>query len=129
MKISYNWLKDYLPHDEITSKMMKSPQKLADILTSVGLEVESLEHYEEVKNSLEGLLIGEIITCEKHPDADKLKITTVYNGNAETLQIVCGANNVAAGQKVIVAPCRNDLISFEGRTFDNKKDKNTWRRK
>ena len=123
MKISYNWLKDYLPHDEITSKMMKSPQKLADILTSVGLEVESLEHYEEVKNSLEGLLIGEIITCEKHPDADKLKITTVYNGNAETLQIVCGANNVAAGQKVIVAPSGTTLYPSKGEPLIIKKTK------
>ncbi len=104
MKISYNWLKEYLPDDEVTSQMLKSPQKLSDILTSVGLEVESLEFHEEIKNSLAGLIVGEVITCGKHPDADKLKITTVSNGNGETLQIVCGANNVAVGQKVIIAP-------------------------
>lgn len=123
MKISYNWLKDYLPDDEITSKMMKSPQKLSDILTSVGLEVESLEQYEEVKNSLSGLIIGKIITCQKHPDADKLKITTVDNGNGETLQIVCGANNVAAGQKVIVAPVGTTLYPLTGEPLVIKKAK------
>ncbi|MEO7120540.1 MAG: phenylalanine--tRNA ligase subunit beta, partial [Ginsengibacter sp.] len=93
MKISYNWLKDYLPSDAITNKMMENPQKLSDILTSVGLEVENLEKYEEIKNALEGLIIGEVIACEKHTDADKLKITSVDNGKGETLQIVCGAPN------------------------------------
>ena len=123
MKISYNWLKDYLPDDEITLTMMKSPQKLSDILTSVGLEVESLEQYEEIKNALQGLIIGEVITCEKHPDADKLKITTVNNGNGETLQIVCGANNVAAGQKVIVAPAGTTLYPLTGEPLVIKKTK------
>ena len=78
MKISYNWLNDYLLGDVITSKMMESPQKLAVILTSVGLEVESIHQYEEVKNALLGLIVGEVITCEKHPGADKLKIKN-YN--------------------------------------------------
>lgn len=123
MKISYNWLKEYLPKDEATSKVMEDPQKIAEILTSVGLEVENLEKYEEVKNGLEGLIVGEVITCEKHPDADKLKITTVDNGKGETLQIVCGAFNVAAGQKVIMAPVGSKLYSVSGEPFTIKKAK------
>ncbi len=67
MKISYNWLVEYLPIDEATLKITGNPQKIAEILTSVGLEVESLEKYEQVKNGLEGLIIGEVISCEKHP--------------------------------------------------------------
>ncbi|HSQ45141.1 MAG TPA: phenylalanine--tRNA ligase subunit beta [Ginsengibacter sp.] len=122
MKISYSWLRDYLPH-EMTSKLLKNPQKVSDILTSVGLEVENLEYYEEIKNSLAGLVIGEIITCEKHPDADKLKITTVNNGNGETLQIVCGANNVAAGQKVIIAPAGTTLYPYNKEPLIIKKAK------
>ena len=121
MKISYNWLKDYLPADIITSKMMESPQKLAAILTSVGLEVENLYRYGEVTNSLQGLLTGEVITCEKHPNADKLKITTVSNGHGETLQIVCGASNVAAGQKVIIAPVGTTLYPLNEEPFTIKK--------
>lgn len=123
MKISYNWLKEYLPHDEVTSKMLKSPGTLGDILTSVGLEVESLEFHEEIKNSLAGLIVGEIIKCEKHPDADKLKITTVSNGHGETLQIVCGANNVAAGQKVIIAPAGTTIYPLNGAPLIIKKAK------
>ena len=94
MKISYNWLKEYLPKEDSISKPIESPQKLANILTSVGLEVENIEKYEEIPNALEGLVTGEVITCEKHPDADKLKITTVDIGSGENLQIVCGADNV-----------------------------------
>jgi len=123
MKISYNWLKEYLPNDDVTSKMLRSPQALSDILTSVGLEVESLEFHEEIKNSLAGLIVGEIITCEKHPDADKLKITTVDNGHGETLQIVCGANNVAAGQKVIIAPAGTTIYPLNGDPLTIKKTK------
>jgi phenylalanyl-tRNA synthetase beta chain len=123
MKISYNWLKEYLPQDEETAKILENPQKIAEILTSVGLEVENLEKYEEVKNGLEGLIVGEVITCEKHPDADKLKITTVDNGNGETLQIVCGASNVAAGQKVIVAPVGSKLYPVSGEPITIKKAK------
>src|ERR1019366_4675926 len=123
MKISYNWLKDYLPTDSLTQKTIEDPEKLSAILTSVGLEVENLYPYEEIKNSLSGLIIGEIITCEKHPDADKLKITKVDNGNGETLQIVCGANNVAAGQKVIVAPAGTTLYPLKGEPLAIKKAK------
>ncbi len=96
MKISYNWLMEYLPEK-------LEPQKLSEILTSIGLEVESLEFYENIKGSLKGLVVGRVITCEPHTNADKLKITTVDIKN-KVLQIVCGAPNVAAGQKVIVAP-------------------------
>src|SRR5450759_5872071 len=95
MKISYNWLSEYLSE-------IPEPEKLSSILTSVGLEVESLEKYEEVKGGLEGLIIGEVTECIKHPEADKLKLTKVNTGNGE-LQIVCGAPNVSAGQKVVVA--------------------------
>jgi phenylalanyl-tRNA synthetase beta chain len=123
MKISYKWLIEYLPIDEFTAKITGKPQKIAEILTSVGLEVESLEKYEQVKNSLEGLIIGEVITCEKHPDADKLKITTVSNGHGETLQIVCGASNVAVGQKVVVAPVGTKLFPVSGEPFTIKKAK------
>ncbi|MFN5149235.1 MAG: phenylalanine--tRNA ligase subunit beta [Flavobacteriia bacterium] len=95
MKISYNWLKQYIDTD-------LSAEEMGKILTDTGLEVESIEKIEAVKGGLEGVVVGEVLTCEKHPDADKLKVTTVTIGG-EPLQIVCGAPNVAAGQKVIVA--------------------------
>ncbi|HXR84873.1 MAG TPA: phenylalanine--tRNA ligase subunit beta [Hanamia sp.] len=123
MKISYKWLIEYLPIDESTAKITGNPQKIAEILTSVGLEVESLEKYEEVKNGLEGLIIGEVLTCEKHPDADKLKVTTVSNGHGETLQIVCGAPNVAAGEKVVLAQVGTKLFPASGEPFTIKKAK------
>lgn len=97
MTISYNWLHEYLP-------VTIEPERLSKILTAVGLEVESLERYESLKGGLQGLVIGEVLTREKHPNADKLSLTTVNIGSGEPLQIVCGAPNVAAGQKVIVAP-------------------------
>jgi phenylalanyl-tRNA synthetase beta chain len=96
MKVSYNWLKQYL-------NINLNPNELGAILTDTGLEVEGIEKIESIKGGLEGVLVGEVITCEKHPDADKLKVTTVNIGKEELLQIVCGAPNVAAGQKVIVA--------------------------
>lgn len=123
MKISYNWLREYLPADEITLKMTENPHRLGDILTSVGLEVENIEKYESLPNGLEGLIIGKVLTCEKHPDADKLKITAIDNGHGETLQIVCGAANVAAGQKVIVAPVGTTLYPTGGEPFMIKKAK------
>ncbi|WP_276485295.1 phenylalanine--tRNA ligase subunit beta [Paraflavitalea pollutisoli] len=97
MTISYNWLHEYLP-------VTIEPERLSKILTAVGLEVESLEKFESLKGGLHGLVIGEVLTCEKHPNADKLSVTTVNIGSGDPLQIVCGAPNVAAGQKVIVAP-------------------------
>jgi phenylalanyl-tRNA synthetase beta chain len=95
MKISYNWLKTYI-------STTVSPLEMGEILTQTGLEVESIEKIEAVKGGLEGVVVGEVISCEKHPDADKLKVTTV-NVGSEILQIVCGASNVAVGQKVPVA--------------------------
>src|SRR5688572_1936713 len=96
MTISYKWLSEYLP-------LPVEPERLARILTSIGLEVESFEKYEEIKGGLKGLVIGEVISTEKHPNADKLTLTKVNVGNGEPLQIVCGAPNVEPGQKVIVA--------------------------
>lgn len=96
MKISYNWLKQYIDTD-------LPPQKVSEILTNIGLEVEGLEEVQSVKGGLEGVVIGEVLTCEKHPDADKLSVTTVDIGETEPVQIVCGAPNVATGQKVPVA--------------------------
>lgn len=96
MTISYNWLSEYLP-EKI------EPEKLSRILTSIGLEVESMELYENIKGGLKGLIIGEVLECEKHPGADKLSVTKVNIGAGAPLQIVCGAPNVAVGQKVIVA--------------------------
>ena len=116
MTISYNWLSEYLP-EKIT------PEKLSKILTSIGLEVETLEKYEEIKGGLEGLIIGEILECSKHPDADKLSITKVNIGSGEPLQIVCGAPNVAAGQKVIVATVGSTLYPISGEAINIKKAK------
>jgi phenylalanyl-tRNA synthetase beta chain len=96
MKISYRWLQQYIDLPE-------SPEELGQVLTSTGLEVESVEAFETVKGGLKGLVIGEVLTCVKHPNADKLSITTVDVGGAKPSQIVCGAPNVAAGQRVIVA--------------------------
>jgi phenylalanyl-tRNA synthetase beta chain len=100
MTISYNWLCDYLP-DNLLQK--PGPDQVSRILTSVGLEVETLESYVSVPGGLEGLVVGEVLSVESHPNADKLKITRVDVGGGETLQIVCGAANVAPGQKVPVA--------------------------
>src|SRR5690606_30801057 len=97
MKISYNWLSDYIP--------VRIPvAELEQILTSIGLEVESVEKSDLIPGGLEGLVIGEVISCNPHPDADRLQVTSVATGSGNALQIVCGAPNVAAGQKVVVAP-------------------------
>ncbi len=102
MKISYNWLCDYLPVDELPAEKIKA-ENLSAILTSIGLEVESLEKYESIPGGLQGLVIGEVIECNPHPNADKLTVTKVDVGKKEFLQIVCGAPNVAEKKKVIVA--------------------------
>jgi phenylalanyl-tRNA synthetase beta chain len=102
MKISYSWLKEYI-------RLEQSPEELAKILTQLGLEVGSLERVETVKGGMEGLVIGEVITCKKHPNSDHLSVTTVDAGTGELLSIVCGAPNVAAGQKVVVAPVGTTL--------------------
>lgn len=104
MKISYNWLKEYIQTD-------LSVQKIAEILTDTGLEVEGVEEFESVKGGLEGLVIGRVTSCKKHPNADKLSVTTVDIGTGNELPIVCGAPNVAEGQKVFVATVGTTLFS------------------
>jgi phenylalanyl-tRNA synthetase beta chain len=111
MTISYNWLCDYFP-DNLAVK--PNPEQVSRILTSVGLEVETLHPYCSVRGGLEGLLVGEVISAEPHPNADKLKITRVFAGSGEPLQIVCGANNVAAGQKVVVAMVSSTIYPETG---------------
>ena len=113
MTISYNWLSEYLP--EVTE-----PNRLSKILTAVGLEVESLEKYESVKGSFEGLVIGEVLETLQHPNADKLKLTKVNIGSGEPLKIVCGAPNVAAGQKVIVATIGTTIYPTTGEPMTMK---------
>ena len=102
MKISYSWLKQYLELD-------LSPEKLAELLTGCGLEVESTEKFSTVKGGLKGVVVGEVLSCKKHPDSDHLTLTLVDVGAGETLKIVCGAPNVAAGQKVAVASAGTTL--------------------
>jgi len=99
------------------------PEKIGEILTDIGLEVEGIEQIESVKGGLEGLVVGEILTCEKHPNADKLNCTTVDVGGDEPLNIVCGAPNCTAGQKVIVATHGTTLYPMEGEPFKIKKGK------
>ncbi|MDL2230777.1 phenylalanine--tRNA ligase subunit beta, partial [Alistipes sp. OttesenSCG-928-L06] len=96
MKISYSWLKEYIDG-------VPSPEETSKVLTSIGLEVDGMEKIETVRGGLEGVVVGHVLTCERHPDADKLSVTTVDLGTGEPVQIVCGAPNVAAGQKVPVA--------------------------
>jgi phenylalanyl-tRNA synthetase beta chain len=115
MKISYNWLKNYLQLDI-------DPEHVSRILTDCGLEVEGIEHYESLKGGLKGVLIGEVITCVKHPDSDHLSVTTVNVGRPELLHIVCGASNVAAGQKIPVATIGTILYSGN-EAFEIKKSK------
>jgi phenylalanyl-tRNA synthetase beta chain len=107
MTISYNWLCEYLP-------VRIDPERLSKILTSIGLEVESLEKYEAVKGGLRGLVIGEVLECAPHPNADKLHLTRVNIGDPEPLSIVCGAPNVAVGQKVVVAPVGATIYPVKG---------------
>ncbi len=115
MKISWNWLKELLP---VTIDVYVA----ADILTDIGLEVEGIYPYESIKGGLEGLITGEVISVEKHPDADKLQITQVNTGD-QILQIVCGAPNVAAGQKVIVATAGTTIYPIKSEPFSIKKTK------
>ncbi len=113
MTISYNWLSEYLPE-------VLDPEKLSKILTSIGLEVESLEKYERIKGGLAGLVIGEVLDCQPHPNADKLKLTSVNIGAAEPLQVVCGASNVATGQKVVVATVGTTIYPLSGEPMTMK---------
>lgn len=116
MKISYNWLKQFIKID------WKS-EETAALLTDLGLEVEIVDKYQSVKGGLEGIVVGHVLTCIQHPDADRLKITTVDLGTGAPVQIVCGASNVAAGQKVPVATIGTTLYDKEGVAFSIKKGK------
>ena len=97
MKLSYNWLKDYIKCD-------LSAQQIAEAMTSIGIEVDSVEEKEVIEGGLKNVVVAEVLTCEAHPDSDHLHVTTVNDGGAEPVQVVCGAPNVAAGQKVLFAP-------------------------
>ena len=116
MKISYNWLKQYV-------NIQLPPEEVARLLTDCGLEVENLESVQSIKGGLNGLVIGEVLTCVKHPNADKLSLTTVTTGGEKILRIVCGAPNVAAGQKVVVATPGTKLFPTEGEPFEIKNSK------
>ena len=116
MKISYNWLKQFIKID------LKS-EETATLLTDLGLEVEVVEKYQSVRGGLEGVIVGHVLTCEKHPDADRLSITTVDLGDGSPVQIVCGASNVAKGQKVPVATIGTKLFDAAGVEFEIKKGK------
>ena len=116
MKISNNWLKDYI-------KTELKPEKTSEYLTDIGLEVEGIDKFESIKGSLEGIVIGKVLTCEKHPNADKLKKTTVDIGKGKILNIVCGAPNVEAGQTVPVAVVETKIYAKDGSFFEIKEAK------
>ena len=116
MKISYNWLKQFLQIDWEASKT-------GELLTDLGLEVEGIETKESIKGALKGIVVGEVLTCIQHPNADRLKITTVALGTEGSVQIVCGAPNVAVGQKVPVATIGAILYDKQGEGFKIKKGK------
>ena len=117
MQISYNWLKQFI-------KLDTTPEETSEILTNLGLEVEGIESFESLKGGLKGVVVGHVIACEQHPNADKLRITKVDLGNGEApVQIVCGAPNVAVGQKVPVATIGTVLYDKEGNEFTIKKGK------
>ncbi|MDA0196209.1 MAG: phenylalanine--tRNA ligase subunit beta [Bacteroidetes bacterium] len=106
MKISFNWLKQFI-------NIELSVEKIGDILTQTGLEVESIDKFESVRGGLADLVVGEILTCEKHPNAEKLSLTSVDIGNGDPARIVCGAPNVAVGQKVVVAPVGSTIYPWD----------------
>ena len=116
MKISNNWLKEYIDTD------IKS-EKIGEFLTDIGLEVEGIDPFESVKGSLEGIVVGKVLTCEQHSNADKLKVTTVDVGSGKILNIVCGAPNVAAGQTVPVAVVGTKIYGKDGSSFEIKEAK------
>jgi len=116
MKISLNWLKQYIALDQ-------SPEEISEILTAIGLEVEGMEEVETIKGGLKGIVVGHVVECGKHPNADKLSLTSVNIGEDEPLQIVCGAPNVAQGQKVLVATVGTTLYTPEGEAWKIKAGK------
>ena len=116
MKISYNWLKQFIKTDWTS-------EQTSTLLTDLGLEVEGVEKFQSVKGGLEGIVVGHVLTCVQHPNADRLKVTTVDIGTGSPIQIVCGASNVAAGQKVPVATIGTTLYDADGNPFVIKKGK------
>jgi len=116
MKLSLKWLKKYLD-------ISYSPEKISEMLTLIGLEVEGIEKVESIKGGLSGVVVGAVIECIKHPDADKLSLTKVDIGGEDPLQIVCGASNVAQGQKVMVATIGTTLYPIVGEPWTVKKGK------
>lgn len=116
MKISYNWLKQFI-------KLPEDAEKTGELLTDLGLEVEGIHSFQSVKGGLEGIVVGHVLSCEKHPNADKLNLTKVNIGNGEEVQIVCGAPNIAAGQKVPVATIGTVLYDEKGEEWQIKKGK------
>ncbi|WP_425075714.1 phenylalanine--tRNA ligase subunit beta [Psychroserpens sp. S379A] len=116
MKISYNWLQQFL-------KIDWPAEQTGELLTDLGLEIEGIESFQSIKGGLQGIVVGEVLTCEQHPNADRLKVTTVNIGNDSPLQIVCGAPNVAKGQKVPVATIGTTLYTPEGEAWKIKKGK------
>jgi phenylalanyl-tRNA synthetase beta chain len=116
MTISFNWLKDFI-------SVAESPEEIAALLTGTGLEVEKIEKFESIKGGLEGVVIGTVLTCDRHPNADKLSCTTVSIGTGTSLNIVCGAPNVAAGQRVVVALAGTTIYTFTGEEITLKSTK------
>ncbi len=116
MTVSYNWLKDYLKFD-------LQPEKVAEILTSTGLEVEHIETVEQIPGGLEGVVVAHVLECTEHPDSDHLHVTKLDVGTGEPLQVVCGAPNVAAGQKVLLATVGTKLVNLQGEELKLKKSK------
>lgn len=116
MQISYQWLKQFI-------KLDINAEETAEILTDLGLEVEGIEQFESLKGGLNGVVVGHVVDCQQHPNADKLKVTKVDLGDGNPVQIVCGAPNVATGQKVLVATIGTKLYDKEGEAFQIKKGK------
>src|SRR5574344_38598 len=106
MKISYNWLKDYLPLD-------MTPEQTGRVLTDIGLEVEAMEIIESIPGGLQGVVTAKVLTCVPHPNSDHLHLTTVDTGKGDPVQVVCGASNVAEGQKVLLATI-GTVLNFTG---------------
>ena len=118
MNISYNWLKEFL-------KIDLELDRISEILTGIGLEVEGVSKYQQFKGGLKGLVVGKVLTCIKHPNADRLKLTTVDIGQEIPLQIVCGAPNINKNQTVIVATVGTTLYPLNGDEFKINKSNKT----
>ena len=116
MKVSYNWLKDYIDID-------KPVDEVSEILTNLGLEVEKVEDFESIKGSLEGIIVGEVLSCKKHPNADRLILTNIDLGKEGKFEIVCGAPNISKGQKVPVATVGSVIYTKSGEKIKISKSK------